>query len=449
MKRPEQFQDMISRLYPELHTPNPNNQDKLISSHSVTFQVTDACNLACTYCYQINKGKRVMKFEYAKKLIDALLSGDERFGNYITLENSPGIILDFIGGEPLLEVELIEQICDYFYEQVIMLQHPWATRFRISIATNGTLHFDEKVQHFLKKYEKHISYGITVDGNKELHDSCRIFPDGRPSYDMAIAAVKDWAGKGHPIESKLTIAPENIDYIYDAILNLVDNGYEEIDANPVFEDVWHQEDAVKYYNQLKRLADYWNDNDLVDDIYFSLFEDTCFCPIPEEENKNFCGGTGDMLAMDPDGYLYPCIRYMESSLGNDVPPIVIGHVDIGIAQCDCHNKCLHCFDGITRRSQSTDECFYCPIGQGCAWCSAYNYQATGSPNKRAVTICEMHKARALANVYFWNTYYRKHNIIDEETGKQKRFKNYCPDEWALNIISQEELDMLKALAEED
>ena len=61
----------------------------------------------------------------------------------------------------------------------------------------------------------------------------------------------------------------------------------------------------------------------------------------------------------------------------------------------------------------------------------------------------MHKAQALANVYFWNTYYRKHNIIDEETGKQKRFKNYCPDEWALNIISQEELDMLKALAEED
>lgn len=266
---------------------------------------------------------------------------------------------------------------------------------------------------------------------------------------MAIAAVKDWAGKGHPIESKLTIAPENIDYIYDAILNLVDNDYEEIDANPVFEDVWHQEDAVKYYNQLKRLADYWNDNDLVDDIYFSLFEDNCFCPIPEEENKNFCGGTGDMLAMDPDGYLYPCLRYMESSLGNDVPPIVIGHVDIGIAQCDCHNKCLHCFDGITRRSQSTDECFYCPIGQGCAWCSAYNYQATGSPNKRAVTICEMHKARALANLYFWNTYYRKHNIIDGETGKQKRFKNYCPDEWALNIISQEELDMLKALAEED
>ena len=75
-----------------------------------------------------------------------------------------------------------------------------------------------------------------------------------------------------------------------------------------------------------------------------------------------------MLSMDPDGYLYPCIRYMESSLGTDRPPLRIGHVNIGIAQTECDKKCVDCLNKIDRRTESTDECFYCPIAEGCSWC---------------------------------------------------------------------------------
>lgn len=446
MRRPESYPDALARLYPELHVPDPDDPEKLRLSHTVTFQVTDACNLACTYCYQINKGKRRMRLEDAKKLVDALLTGDERFGDYVSVENSPGIVLDFIGGEPFLEIELIEQICDYFVKRVVELRHPWATRFRFSFSTNGTLYFDERVQRFLRKHAPHVSLGITVDGNRELHDRCRVFPDGSGSYDMAIAAVRDWATRVSSIESKITIAPENLPYIYDALTNLVGLGYVEINANCVFEDVWSDDDAKVFYRLLKKLADYWNDNDIVDAVYLSLFEDDSFCPMEETDNRNWCGGTGDMLAMDPDGYLYPCIRYMESSLGTEVEPMVIGHVDTGIAKCASHERCLRCFEGITRRSQSTDECFYCPIAKGCGWCSAYNYQATGSPDERAVTLCQMHKARSLANVYFWNTYYRKHDVCDPETGRQRRFAIHCPDEWALEVVDAEELAMLKELA---
>lgn len=57
-------------------------------------------------------------------------------------------------------------------------------------------------------------------------------------------------------------------------------------------------------------------------------------------------------------------------------------------------------------------------------------------------ICVMHKARALGNLYFWNKYYRKNNM-------NKRMKNYVPDEWALEIISESELNMLKELERED
>ena len=89
MKKFEQYQDMIGRLYPELRS---NDDSVQTLSRTVTFQVTDKCNLACTYCYQINKGERKMRFEDAKKLIDMLLSGDKRLGGYVDVETSPAII---------------------------------------------------------------------------------------------------------------------------------------------------------------------------------------------------------------------------------------------------------------------------------------------------------------------------------------------------------------------
>ena len=436
MKKFEQYQDMIGRLYPELGKRNENGKAPL--SRTVTFQVTDKCNLACTYCYQINKGERIMKFEDAKKLIDMLLSGDARLAGYVEVETSPATIIEFIGGEPFLQVELVEKICDYFVDKAIELCHPWATMYCISICSNGVLYFDEKVQHFLNKYKDRLSFSVTIDGNKELHDACRIFPNGEPSYDKAVSAAQDWMNRGYYMGSKITIAPGNLKYLYDAVVHMVELGYEEINANVVYEKGWTLEHAKEYYKQLIRLADYWIDRNLVDTHYLALFVENFFHPKDEDDLQNWCGGTGSMLSMDPDGYLYPCIRYMESSLGTDRPPLRIGHVDIGIAQTKCHKNCVDCLNAINRRTESTDECFYCPIAEGCSWCSAYNYQVNGTPDSRCTYICDMHKARSLANAYFWNTWYCK-------TNSPKRFKIYCPDEWAIPIIGEEELKYLKNL----
>jgi hypothetical protein len=45
------------------------------------------------------------------------------------------------------------------------------------------------------------------------------------------------------------------------------------------------------------------------------------------ENNNWCGGVGSMLAFDYNGLAFPCLRYMESSLGSDKEPIIVGSVD--------------------------------------------------------------------------------------------------------------------------
>ena len=424
----EQFQDMIARLYPEIRSDSQKKEDSVLS-RTITFQVTDACNLACTYCYQHNKGTRKMSLETAKKFADMILTGEKGMSKYISPEKSPAIVFDFIGGEPFLEVELIDQICDYLFKRMIEMDHPWLDKHMFSICSNGVLYFDPKVQKFLKKHTKDLSFSVTIDGNKELHDSCRIFPDGRPSYDMAVAAAQDWMKSGHYMGSKITIAPGNLQYLETAINHMVELGYSEINANCVYEKGWTIEHAKEFYVRLKRIADSFIEKDLTQKIYLSLFVDTFFKPKPVDDLQNWCGGTGMMLSCDPDGYLYPCIRYMESSLGDNQPPYRIGNVWDGLAQEKEYCDRIDCMNCINRRTESTDECFYCPIAEGCSYCSAYNYEMFGTPDSRATFICDMHKARALANYYYWS-----------RQGKQQDV--WLPKEEALKIISEDEWNSL-------
>ena len=146
------------------------------------------------------------------------------------------------------------------------------------------------------------------------------------------------------------------------------------------------------------------------------------------------------LSIDYKGDIYPCIRYMESSLNGRQKPLVVGNIfqtEQNAEQID-NEKLL---SNITRRSQSTDECFNCPIAEGCSWCSGYNYEEFGTPNKRATYICPMHQAASLANVYLLNKLYKKLNL-------NKHFKIYIPKDWALNIIDEQEYNMLLKLSQE-
>lgn len=429
----EQFQDRIARLFPEY---NYGDSDKHLVKN-ITFQVTDDCNLKCTYCYQTHKGHHRMPFDVAKRFIDMLLDSDNT-NEYINTENSPGCIIEFIGGEPFLEIDLIDQITDYFISQMIIKQHPWATRFMISICSNGLLYFDPKVQKYLEKHKTHLSFSITIDGNKKLHDSCRLTHEGKGSYDIVIAGVKDWMSKGRYMGSKMTIAPQNVIYTYDAVKSIVESGYEDININCVYEEGWTYDHATILYYELKKIADYMIDNNLVETHRVAMFDENFFKPEDPLHNDNWCGGNGQMIAVDYKGDIFPCLRYMESSLGGQQKPLIIGNVYEGIMKTPEEIKIVHDLHAITRRSQSTDECFNCPIAAGCSWCTAYNYQVFGTANKRATYICPMHKARALANVYFWNTWYIKNK-------EDKIFVNNVPDEWALQIISQKELDGLREL----
>lgn len=70
---------------------------------NITFIVTKDCQLACKYCYLVGKNeKEKMSFSVAQQAIDYILSRESEF-----VEES--VIWDFIGGEPFLEIDLIDQ----------------------------------------------------------------------------------------------------------------------------------------------------------------------------------------------------------------------------------------------------------------------------------------------------------------------------------------------------
>lgn len=405
---------------------------------NITFQVTEACNYRCTYCYQHKKSSKVMDFDVAKQLIDQILTNDPKIASYCASEGYAGVVLDFIGGEPFLAIDLIDQITDYFIRRCIELRHPWATRYHIMICSNGELYFSPKVQKYIQKNLNHLCLNITVDGNKELHDSCRVRPDGSGTYDQAIAAVTHWRDYwGRFMDSKLTVSPDNIQYLSGALIDMLEFGYDDIHFNPCYEEGWTLEHARQYYRELKKLADYLIEHKTLDSRTLSLLRPTSGHPLPPENNQNFCGGAnGHMLAVNYKGELFPCLRYMESSLADKHEPYTIGSVQEGITRQD-RVGCLNC---ITRRSQSTDECFNCPIASGCGWCSAYNYETFGTPNKRTTFLCDMHKGLTLALCYLWNNVYI-------QRGSEERYSLDIPKDWALQIVDEQEYEYLKSLSE--
>lgn len=407
----ESFHDKMGRIYGKM----PLN---------VTLQVTEHCNLACTYCYQCNKSNNKMTLDVAKQFIDELLDG--YYDNYFVKGEREGFIFDFIGGEPFLEIDLIDQISAHIIKSMIERGMDTA-RLMFSFSTNGTLYFDERVQAYLDKYYDYISMSITLDGDKELHDSCRIFHDGTGSYEMAEKALKHWQAKGAFVGTKLTICHENLPYLQKAIIHMMELGLDNIHMNCVYEDTWQKGDTQLLYSQLKGIGDYILDNNK--DVEISMFKQENFKPLPETETQNWCGGDGRMIALDYAGRIFPCLRYMGSSLKNQ-KPFEIGRIGEGIAKQE--NYCSRCsvLSCITRQSQSPEKCLTCPVAKGCGWCSAYNYDLFGTPNKRATYHCEMHKATALANAYYWNK-----RFIEFEVG--------LPREEVESLIGKEEAECLR------
>lgn len=445
-----EFFDEYLKMYPEGRDVLEKYQaehpgQRAMAVKSVTIIVTENCNLRCSYCYQHAKNaQHVMGRETARRVVDLLFEEDAKENPYLNPSVAQALVLDFIGGEPLLAVELMDYFMQYFLWKAVTLNHRWAIHYMISISSNGTLMNTEAVRRFLALYKGRVSLGITIDGDKALHDACRRYPDGSPSYDIVAAGVRLGQQKyGVSRVTKLTLAPANVQYLFGAVKNLKESfDFSGVYANCVYEPGWTLDHARVLYAQMKELADWMLEGQVYREFFCTLFNQHTGQPMAPEDDENWCGGTGSMLCFTTEGNITPCLRYTRFNLNDRQPEIRIGNLETGIANAPEHKAVIEALEKIGRRSQSTDQCFHCPIAMGCAWCSAFNYEETGTPNKRVTYICPMHKARVLANVYYWNKLFRNHGLPD-------RYPMHVPHDWAVEIVGEAEFQALNALAADD
>src|SRR5262245_54945662 len=118
---------------------------------SLEVVLTAACNMRCAYCYQNAKQARSMEWDTLKPALDLVLRSTSR-----------KLDVRFIGGEPLLELPLVERAVAYVKERASADQ-----RVKFSISTNGTLLDDDAIE-FLA--EEEFETQLSFDGTEEAQD---------------------------------------------------------------------------------------------------------------------------------------------------------------------------------------------------------------------------------------------------------------------------------------
>lgn len=362
-----------------------------------------------------------MSWNTAKQAIDYVLKHERDF-------REGSVIWDFIGGEPFLEIDLIDKICDYIKTEMFRLNHHWFNSYRFSFSTNGINYHEKKVQQFIAKNITHLSVGITIDGTRKKHDLNRVYKNSeRGSYDDVVKNIPLWQSQFPGMGTKVTISSEDLPYIKESVLHLYSLGIPEVNINCVYEDVWKEGDEYIFQKQLIDLADAIIDDKLYENNACSFFQEHIGKPMDKKnQNQNWCGA-GRMLAIDAAGLFYPCTRFAQYSL-REKKAWIIGNINDGIDK----NK-LRGFLTLDRCTQSTQECIDCEVASGCAWCQGENYDVadTCTAFQRSTAICKMHKARVRANNYYWNKLYRKLELegIERERAtehvKQAQMKEIC------------------------
>ena len=146
----------------------------------LTLNVANTCNMNCGYCYAnggvYHSGEQLMSLETAKKAVDLF------YAKYHTLGS-----IKFIGGEPLMNKEVVEAVCDYvqeMYESGKITEMP-----DFIIATNGTI-LDDKIIEYSNKY--HWRVGLSFDGPAAIHDMVRTYRNGASTVNNIKENIKRW-----------------------------------------------------------------------------------------------------------------------------------------------------------------------------------------------------------------------------------------------------------------
>lgn len=272
---------------------------------ALCLHVAHDCNMRCKYCFASSGhfgGERtLMDIETAKKAVDFIL---EKSGPRRNCE------IDFFGGEPLMNFELIKETIAYARDK----EKPLNKNIRFTLTTNG-LALTKEVQDFVN--EQGLSTVLSLDGRKEVNDSMRKTVDGQGTHDEIVNRYKEFV-QGRNNQNyyiRGTFTGENIDFSED-VKHIVDMGFSEVSVEPVVvSDERSYALTDKHLEKLKE--EYWKLADIYLDyhekgkpfnfFHFNINIDGGPCAA---KRVSGCGAGIEYLAIDPSGDIYPCHQFV-------------------------------------------------------------------------------------------------------------------------------------------
>lgn len=344
---------------------------------AMCLHIAHDCNLACKYCFagegEYCGDRSLMSFEVGKQAFDFLIANS---GTRKNLE------VDFFGGEPLMNFEVVKQLVAYAREQ----EKIHNKNFRFTLTTNGVL-LDEEVMDFANKEMYNVV--LSLDGRKETNDRMRTSRNGKGSYDLIVPKFKEMVKRRGDKEYYIrgTYTHYNTDFTKD-ILHMADLGFTKLAMEPVVASpdapyALKEEDLPTLFDQYEKLAAEMvrREKNGKGFTFFHYMIDLEGGPCIAKRIAG-CGVGTEYVAVTPWGDLYPCHQFV----GDE--NYLLGNVFDGITNEEVRSRFKMC--NIYTRPQCND-CFarlYCSGG-----CSANSYHATGSIEGIYELGCKLHRKR--------------------------------------------------------
>jgi six-Cys-in-45 modification radical SAM protein len=361
------------RFVPNIEKLKPKTQ----VLKAMCLHVAHTCNLTCDYCFarqgQFCGEKALMSFDTGKQSLDFLI---ENSGTHRNLE------VDFFGGEPLLNWEVVKQLVAYAREQ----EKVHNKNFRFTLTTNGVLLNDEVMEFSNREMQNVV---LSLDGRKEVHDRLRRLGNGQGSYDVIVPAFQDFVakrGKGS-YYIRGTFTHFNRDFTND-IQHMLDLGFRELSMEPVVsapDDPYalSDKDLPQLFGEYEKLMNMMNDSEKKSDPFhfYHYTLDLAHGPCIYKRLKG-CGSGTEYVAVTPWGELFPCHQFVGYSAYS------MGNVYEGILRPEICEEFSHCNVYENEECQKCWARLYCSGG-----CAANAYHATGSVRGIYGFGCELFKKR--------------------------------------------------------
>ena len=344
---------------------------------ALCLHIAHDCNLACKYCFaeegEYHGRRALMSFEVGKKALDFLIANS---GSRRNLE------VDFFGGEPLMNFEVVKQLVAYGREQ----EKIHDKNFRFTLTTNGVL-LNQDIQDFANKEMGNVV--LSCDGRREVHDFMRPFRGGQGSYDKILPKFKAMADSRNQTNYYVrgTFTHFNTDFAAD-VLSLADEGFKQISVEPVVapdtEDYAIKEsDLPKIMEQYDILAKEMlkREKEGRGFNFFHFMIDLSGGPCVAKRLSG-CGSGTEYLAVTPWGDFYPCHQFVGQE------EFLMGNVDEGIIRTDLQEEFKCCNVYAREKCKDCFAKFYCSGG-----CAANAYNFTGKITDTYDIGCEMMRKR--------------------------------------------------------